>query len=166
MKRLGKLIVTGLGAGYLPIAPGTWGSLGPCVVFLALAYVVGGGLGAQVAVAVVMLLVALAFSVGCVVLGPAAEREFARKDPRTCTADEWAGQAVALIMLPIGAGFQPLITAGVAFVLFRVADIVKPPPARRMEKLPFGWGVLMDDIVAGVYANIAAHLILRMGLGQ
>jgi len=166
MSRFGKLIATGLGTGYLPVAPGTWASLVPCAIFLALGFASGSSLASQLIVAVVMTMLALLCSIACIALGPSVERTFGRTDPRQCVIDEWAGQAVALIMLPIGVGASMLKIAATAFVLFRIADIIKPPPGRRWEKLPFGWGVLMDDIVAGVYANVAAQFILRVGLKQ
>ncbi len=160
MNSLRKLLVTGLGTGYLPIAPGTWGSLAACLVFLAAARGFSGSsawtTGATIALAVLA-------SLGCVALGPFAERTFGGKDPSYCTCDEWAGQAIALIALPMGEGWAGLLIAtGAAFVAFRVFDILKPPPARQMEKLPHGWGILADDLVAGVYANITAQLALRL----
>ncbi len=156
---LKKLVVTGLGTGYLPIAPGTWGSAAVCVIFLAAAY-----LSASNCFAVNGVLFALAVfsSIGCVLLGKFTEEAFGKKDPSQCSLDEWAGQAIALLFLPLGEGPRGLlIVTAVGFLAFRIFDIVKPFPARRLEKLNHGWGVLLDDVVAGVYANIAAQLVLR-----
>jgi len=164
MGALKKMIVTGLGTGYLPVAPGTWGSAAVCVIFLAAA--LGSG-GRMVCISGTMAVVALLSAVTAVWLGRFAERTFGKKDPSRCTIDEWAGQAVALIALPLPDGpllRGCLIAAAVAFVAFRFFDIVKPPPARRMEKLPHGWGVLLDDLVAGVYANVVAQLVLRLAI--
>ncbi len=95
-------------------------------------------------------------------MGDFAKRAFGKTDPSQCTLDEWAGQAVALIALPLGGTWkQRLIAVGVAFVVFRVLDIIKPPPARQAEKLWGGLGIVADDLVAGVYANIISQLILR-----
>ena len=168
MADLRKLIVSGLGTGYLPVAPGTWASAVPCAVFLALAWALGGGrrgaLGpAEWSVAGVMALIALASSAACVALGRFTEATFGRKDPHACVIDEWAGQATALLLLPLSAGGSVWVPPIAAFAAFRLMDIIKPPPARRMEKLPAGWGVLLDDLVAGVYANAIAQLILRGG---
>ncbi|MBT3201065.1 MAG: phosphatidylglycerophosphatase A, partial [Phycisphaerales bacterium] len=89
------------------------------------------------------------------------EKAFGKKDPSQCTADEWAGQALTMLALPmIGPGAW--ITCLVGFGMFRLFDITKPPPVRQLEKLPQGWGVLVDDLAAGVYANIASQLILRL----
>ncbi len=164
MSKFRRFIVTGAGTGYLPIAPGTWGSAAACVVFLATAWASGGK---PFFVSAAMVVLVVAASAGCVALGRFAESAFGKKDPGQCTLDEWAGQALALVMLPLGAGWCDwLITAGVAFLFFRVFDIVKPSPARRLERLPHGWGIAADDLVAGVYANLAAQLLLRWGLAM
>lgn len=155
----GRLLVTGLGTGYLPIAPGTWGSAATCGVFLLVAW---GCAGRGACVTAAMALLAAAATLGCALLGRFAESAFGAKDPGRCTLDEWAGQALALCLLPIGGTWRHwLIAAGAAFVAFRVFDIVKPPPARRLEKLPHGWGIVADDLMAGLYANVVAQLVLR-----
>jgi phosphatidylglycerophosphatase A len=152
------LLLTGLGTGYLPIAPGTWGSAGACLVFLAVAFAAGGR---QVCVTGTMLIMAAAATLICGLLGGKAEADFGKKDPGQVTLDEWAGQAIALCWLPLGTGLWGLvIAAGAAFVAFRAFDILKPPPIRRLEKLPGGWGIVADDLLAGVYANIAIQIIL------
>ncbi len=158
MDRLKTLAVTGLGTGYLPIAPGTWGSAVVVALYLLIGRIDGER---SYAVDAAMVLVVVVSSVICVALGPFAERHFGKKDPGQVTIDEWAGQAVALIALPAAGVGGALTAAGVAFVAFRVFDILKPTPARQLEKLPAGWGVLCDDLAAGVYANIAAQMIVR-----
>ena len=159
MNLVRKLIVTGLGTGYLRPA-GTWGSLGACLVFLGAAWALDGR---RVCVGGAMLALAAAAAAGCVALGPFTERAFGGKDPNRCTIDEWAGQAVSLVMLPLGAGWADwLKAAGVAFAAFRVFDIVKPPPVRRLERIPGGLGIVADDIAAGVYANVFSQLALLL----
>ncbi len=158
-----KLLMTGLGTGYLPIAPGTWGSAATCVVFLAVAVAAGGK---QICLTGSMLILAAVSTVICGLLGGKAEVDFGKKDPGQVTIDEWAGQAIALCYLPLGTGPKGwIIAAGTAFLAFRVFDIIKPPPVRQLEKIPGGWGIVADDLAAGVYANIAIQLILRLGLG-
>ncbi|MHC4563612.1 MAG: phosphatidylglycerophosphatase A family protein [Planctomycetota bacterium] len=160
---LGKLIVTGLGTGYLPVAPGTWGSAAVAGLYLLLVWTTEGQ--QPLVLNAVMAAVAVAASAGCVAWGKFTERTWGRKDPGACTIDEWAGQAVALLAMPLAvceSFAHAAVLTGIAFVLFRVFDIVKPFPARRMEKLPHGWGVLADDLVAGVYANITAQLLIRL----
>jgi len=161
--RAKKFLATGAGTGYLPVAPGTWGSAAVAGIFLAVAAVSDRRM---ICVAGTMVLLAAAASIVSVALGRFVEAAFGRKDPAPCTVDEWAGQAVALIALPLGNSFADvLIAGGVGFLAFRVFDIVKPPPIRQLEKLPLGWGVLADDLAAGVYANIVAQLVLRLGGG-
>ena len=162
---LRKLIVTGLGTGYLRPAPGTWGSAGACALFLLLLWIFGPTswiLSGSMAVVVIVA------TVGCIGLGDFTEKTFGKKDPSYCTLDEWAGQAVTLINLPLGLAGDwkmHLLAVGVAFVAFRIFDIIKPPPARQAEMLSKGLGVVADDIIAGVYANIASLLILKLAVG-
>ncbi len=153
-----KFLVTGLGTGYLPIAPGTWGSGAVAAIFVAVAYFSSS----PCVLPAVMLGIAIVSSVICVVLGPFTEKAFGKKDPGACTIDEWAGQAVTLL----GATYcctslvRIMIAAGVGFIAFRVFDILKPPPIRSMEAMKHGWGVLCDDLVAGVYGYVAAWALL------
>ncbi len=159
---IGKFIVTGAGTGYLPIAPGTWGSAAVCVIYLAIFLVAQAS---PLVIDLTMVSIALVATLGCGLLGPFIEKTFAKKDPGQCTLDEWAGQAVTFLFLPMAATLPTqLVTAGVAFFAFRFFDITKPPPARQFEKLPAGWGIVADDLAAGVYANIASQLILRLAL--
>jgi len=159
MNSIRRFLITGLGLGYLPGAPGTFGSAGAAGVFALTASISPE----PICVSGAMALIAIFFSLVCVRLGPFAEKAFGRKDPSQCTADEWAGQGVAFLGLPIAAG-GTWITCLVGFAAFRVFDIVKPPPIRRLERLPQGWGVLADDLAAGVCANIVGQLVLRLWL--
>jgi phosphatidylglycerophosphatase A len=140
------------GLGFLRPAPGTWGSLPPVVV---LAVLVAAGTDAtwlHVAGAVML----LASSVACVAWGGYAEDRFGRKDAAEVVADETAGvclPAIAAVAV-FAETSERLFALAAAFVLFRLFDIVKPWPGRRLERLPRGWGVLFDDLAAGVYAMI------------
>jgi len=95
--------MTGLGTGYLPIAPGTWGSAAACVVFLAVAMLAGGK---QICLTGTMLILAAVSTLICGMLGGKAEADFGKKDPGQVTIDEWAGQAIALCYLPLGTGLR------------------------------------------------------------
>ncbi len=162
MNFLRKLFVTGLGTGYMPIAPGTWGSAGACVLFALVLWLAGPNSWLLAAVMAGVVVVGCA---GCLAWGPWMKEAFNRNDPSQCTLDEWAGQAIALIHVPLGIGWGwHGVAIGVAFLAFRVFDILKPPPARQAEAFPDGLGVVADDLIAGVYANIAAQLILRLAL--
>jgi phosphatidylglycerophosphatase A len=93
---------------------------------------------------------------------PAASRvarASARKDPSFVVIDEVAGQLVALIAIPLA---WKTFLAG--FILFRVFDIVKPPPVRQLERLPEGAGIVLDDVAAGIYALAVMHVLLYWGL--
>ncbi|MBI5725749.1 MAG: phosphatidylglycerophosphatase A [Planctomycetes bacterium] len=164
-----KLIVSGLGTGFLWPAPGTWGSAAACGAWLGVFaavknHIQGGCLWAAMSFAAG--LIAVVAAAACAALGGFAEKTFGRKDPPQCTIDEWAGQSLALVCLPLGGGgwHDVLIVAGAAFVAFRFFDILKPPPIRRFERLPAGWGIAADDLMAGVYANIVCQLVLRLWL--
>jgi phosphatidylglycerophosphatase A len=157
MNRIKALLVTGLGGGYFPIAPGTVGSAFVAAAFLITAYLSGGD---SLIVNGVLVGILIFSCVVCVMLGNFTERAFGKKDPGQCVIDEWAGQAVALLGAPLaGADVGRMLTvAAIGFFAFRVFDIFKPFPARRMEKLPKGWGVLCDDLIAGLYALVVVQL--------
>ncbi len=77
-------------------------------------------------------------------------------DPSIVVIDEFVGIWITLLFLP-----QTVASYCCAFLAFRAFDILKPPPARQLEALPHGWGIMLDDVVAGIYANIATQLIIR-----
>ena len=144
--RLALVVATGLGTGYAPVASGTFGSLPGLALAWGLAAV--GGEAALLAGAVV---VAVA---GVVAAGRAAEI-FGEEDPGRVVVDEVAGQMVALLFVP---KTLPLLAAG--FFLFRALDVWKPWPARRLEDLPGGSGIMADDLAAGIYANLILQAVV------
>ncbi len=158
-ERLKLLLATGLGTGYLPIAPGTWGSGAVTLIYVLMALA-----GASfAAISITMIALAVAFSVACVWSGGYAEQRFGQKDPGRVTADEWAGQALTYFLLPVRtvwAANWPVAVAG--FLAFRILDVIKPPPANALQEQPRGWGILLDDLFAGIYANIICQLIFRV----
>lgn len=152
-----KWVITFGGLGLSPVAPGTVGSAGTALL-LALAYYLGGDIAVKAALVVGL----VAASIACVRLGAWAQAYFGRKDPQPCVLDEVAGVCLTMLALPLwtnGRGYWTLLAA---FLAFRVFDVLKPPPARQLEKLPHGWGVLLDDLAAAVYANIACQIVLRL----
>ena len=163
-----RLWMTGLGLGYAPVASGPFGSAGAVAiaiaVWLAVRTVAGDTPPAVLDACWVVL--ALLASAGCVAWGPWAVAYFAGRckksgDPGQVVLDEWAGQWLALIALPMPTAGRMIAVLAVQFFLFRLFDVIKPPPARRLEKMPGGWGILLDDLVAGAYANVVGQLILR-----
>lgn len=145
MRRLVILLATWLGVGFAPVAPGTAGTLAAIPLFLLLSLlplygylpcVLGIGLLASWAAG-------------------EAERIFDEKDSRVIVIDEVVGFLVAMTALPLT---WPYLIAG--FCLFRVFDMIKPPPIRLIEKnVKGGWGVVLDDILAGVYAHISLRIL-------
>ncbi|MHC5211126.1 MAG: phosphatidylglycerophosphatase A family protein [Planctomycetota bacterium] len=148
-----RLIGTALGAGWLPRAPGTWGSAATLLVTAALIGVHGAGLSwdglLAGSAAGVGIAAAVATGLG-VLVGQYAEADFGRKDPGAFVLDEVAGQLVAL--LPLLPGVPSALGLLGAFLLFRLFDILKPWPCRALEALPGGVGIMADDLMAGAYA--------------
>jgi phosphatidylglycerophosphatase A len=148
------LVATFFGAGMLRPGPGTWGSLGAVLSWVAIASLIP----AQQRSLVAFIATALVTAIGI----PAATH-FARaagaKDPQQIVIDEVAGQLLTLALAPLA--WKPLAAA---FILFRAFDILKPWPIRRLEKLPEGTGIVLDDLGAGVYAAIVLQLLLRAGI--
>ncbi len=168
MSRGGELLktacITVLGSGFAPFASGSWGSLTALLLFLPIwsgAAVSGSRPGLEVATLIGILLACWL----SVLWGPWAIHRFGRKDPKQFVLDEFAGQWVALLALPMGMGVDAwsafCVLAGQLF-WFRLFDVIKPPPARQMERLPAGWGILVDDLFAGAYANIVGQLAWRL----
>ena len=158
MRKLVLFIATGAGTGYAPIAPGTAGSALAATIWIVAVPWLGLSQPSWALVVVLGTGVAI-WSAG------EAERIFASHDDGRITVDEVVGQGVALMFLPLGsAGSFPmaLAVAGLAFLLFRLFDIWKPEPVRRLEGLPGGAGVVADDLMAGVYANLCGQLVWRV----
>ena len=146
MRAFGVFIATGGYAGYVPVAPGTAGSL----VGLGVHALVRWSGGCRLEVLVVSMIVVVGIwsaSVG--------ERHFGREDPGYIVIDEVAGMLVTLLWLPV-----TWLGALVGFLAFRVFDIFKPFPARSAERLPRGWGVMVDDLVAAVYGHLVVRLLV------
>ncbi len=145
LDRTAHVLASGFGSGHSPIVPGTAGSAVGALLFLPL---VGRGLGWQVAAAT------LVFFLGVAASARVARRR-GQEDPSVVVIDEIVGQWITYIALPF-----TLTSALVGFVLFRIMDVVKPWPARQFEALPGGWGIMTDDVMAGLYANLALRLVL------
>jgi phosphatidylglycerophosphatase A len=168
------LAIATCGVGYLPLAPGTWGSLLAVGFYLGLQNVVFAFVRAWarensvlllaptvVYIAAELLVITLITLVGTWAASR-AEELLAIKDPAKVVIDEVAGQLIALLaVLPrLDPGWSSIL---VAFVSFRLFDIIKPYPARRLEKLESGLGIMSDDIVAGAYAAVATSVVIAVG---
>lgn len=168
LSRLGHALVTTFGLGLRRPAPGTWGSLPPVLLAAILFFLGLGPDGTIVNWLVyngVLLAIFIVFSTACVRYGDAAEARFGRKDPGQVCADETAGQCLALMFLPGYAVATDTSAAAMlllAFFAFRIFDILKPWPAGRLQRIPGGWGVLIDDWAAGFYAAIVVQLVAHL----
>jgi phosphatidylglycerophosphatase A len=146
-------LATGFYSGYAPAMPGTFGS----VVGLALAWLVTVPLAYRSAAAAFVLLAAF-FATGCWLAGR-AEELFNQRDSSRIVIDEIVGMALTMYLCPA----TDWITFAIGFALFRLFDILKPEPARTIDRrMRGGVAVMLDDIAAAVYANLALHVIALM----
>jgi phosphatidylglycerophosphatase A len=144
-----RFLATAGFTGYLPAAPGTFGTLVAIPLYLVLS---------RLNLPVRALIVA-AFAAAAVPVAGSAERRAGVKDPGSIVIDEVAGFLVAML------GVAPkLSTVAAGFLLFRAFDILKPPPVNQAQRLPGGLGIVADDVLAGLYTNLALRLALGRGL--
>jgi phosphatidylglycerophosphatase A len=142
-----KAILSFFGTGYVPVAPGTAASAVAILAHSCIFWTLDRGLATAVSAAV-----ALGFAAATVFWGREAERLHGARDPGWVVSDEVAGQLVA------AAGIGGHVGLAVAFAGFRLLDIAKPFPIRRFERLPGGWGILADDLAAGVFVAAVIRL--------
>jgi phosphatidylglycerophosphatase A len=148
-------VATFLGIGFLKPGPGTIASAPVALIWLFLGTHHGGP-----AFNAYWTIVAIVITLLGVAASNIVARQSGIEDPSHVVIDEVAGQAIALIGAP-GFGWKYSFAA---FILFRVFDIVKPPPVRQLERLPGGWGIMMDDVAAGVFALVLLHIAARFHL--
>lgn len=138
-----KFLGSGFFTGYIPFASGTFGSLAALLVY----YIPGFE-----KLYIIIPAILLAASYGIFIAGK-FEKVYG-KDPSECTIDEVAGMWISLLFLP-----KNLILSLIAFVIWRAMDIIKPYPVHRLEDLPGGWGIMLDDIAAALYSLAIVHII-------
>jgi phosphatidylglycerophosphatase A len=146
-------IATWFGCGYAPVAPGTAGSLAALIIAIALHHFTGSERGT------LMMMTAILLAPGIWSAGVVA-KETNTTDPRIVVVDEVIGQWITLA----GAATFNWKTWLAAFVLFRLLDMWKPAPARQLESLPGGWGIVADDVMAGLYGALAIFVLDRLHL--
>ena len=150
MRKPGLFIATCGYVGYVPVAPGTAGSIAGLALYGAAGLL--GGTQVEIGVLAVVLAVGVWSSA-------ASERHLGETDPGVIVIDEVAGMLITLLAL------QPTWGGALAgFLAFRFFDVVKPFPARWAERLPGGWGVMADDVIAGLYAHLVLRLLLWAGV--
>ena len=137
------MIATCFNIGCLPIMPGTWASMVAMLLYI----LVRGNTG------LVVFFAALFFVLGVWASG-IVEKKVGSKDPSVVVIDELMGQFVTLMFLPFS-----LLNICLGFILFRFFDIIKTPIGRKIEELPSGWGIMLDDLFAGILANLCLRLI-------
>lgn len=146
MKFLSRILATGIYSGYFPVAPGTVGSaLGLLLLFIFPA-LTGWNL---------LVLSAVLFFIG--VWAATAVEKTDGKDASIINIDEIVGMWLSVVFLPDWIQWYWLI---IAFFIFRIFDIIKPPPVNISQKISRGWGVMIDDVLAGLYTNLFLRLLL------
>ncbi len=139
-----KLIGSGFFTGYIPVASGTFGSL--VAIFI---YLIPGFEQLHIILPAIVIL----FTYG-VYVSSKFEKVYG-DDPSQCTVDEVVGTWISLIAIP-----KSVLLILTSFFIWRALDIIKPFPARGSEKLPGGWGIMIDDVISGFYSLILVHLIV------
>ncbi len=145
MQKAIKFITSFFYLGHFPVMPGTIGSLGA----IALYYVIKNNTAIYIITTITIFLAGM-------FLCTAAEKIYGKKDPKEVVIDEACGMMLSLIFLPYS--IQIAVTG---FLLFRVFDIIKPPPSRKMESLSGASGIMLDDIVAAIYTNMILQILTR-----
>jgi phosphatidylglycerophosphatase A len=149
-----RVIATLFGIGRLRPGPGTWASAVTVILWTLLSRTIAASAQTYIAIALAVFVIFIGI--------PAAtrvSRSAGVKDPQFVVIDEVAGQLVALIGVPLE--WKSFLAA---FILFRVFDILKPPPVRQLEALPEGVGIVLDDVAAGLFALVTVHLLLHFRL--
>lgn len=140
-----KILGSGFYTGYIPIASGTFGSLAALVIYL-----IPGFEKLYVLIPFILVFIVLGIKIGNkfdVIYG---------KDPSECTIDEVVGMWISLIYVP-----KSFMNIFIAFIIWRILDIIKPYPARDSEKLNGGLGIMMDDIISSFYSLFIVHIIIN-----
>lgn len=146
MRKKAKLISSFFYIGHSPYMPGTVGSIGGLVIYFMvrtndILYAFG---------------ILFIFTLGVMFAGE-AEKIYKHKDPRMIVIDEATGMLLSLFCVPFS-----MFSVILGFFLFRIFDILKPPPAKRMEKLTGSMGIMFDDIIAAIYTNLILQVIFRV----
>jgi phosphatidylglycerophosphatase A len=147
MKKMNRFLLffsAGFGVGYSPIAPGTLGTLLAIPLYFFLS---------QIPFPLYELTL-LAFFFLSTWISEQAQLYWRKKDDQRIVIDEMMGFLVTMLWVP-----KTTLTIIAGFILFRLFDIIKPPPIRRLENVKGGYGVVLDDVVAGIYGNIILHII-------
>jgi phosphatidylglycerophosphatase A len=166
------LAIATCGVGFMPIAPGTWGSLVGLGIFLSIGWstwplLASAGpshLDLRPGLLAMELVAILIITLSGIWAASRVEELLGRKDPGKVVVDEVAGQMISLLPLAVLSMNHMKVWILVSFFLFRLFDIVKPYPARRFEALHGGLGIMADDLVAGFYGALATAMLIVLFL--
>jgi phosphatidylglycerophosphatase A len=150
MLRLNRIVATVGGIGYLPFAPGTFAAALAALIWYLIPVTAGLNQWQLPSVVAVTLFGVYSSAKVCVK---------GVKDPSYVVIDEWAGMWISLLFLP-----PTVMNIIIAFILFRFFDIAKPLGIRKMEKQKNGWGIMLDDVLAGIYSNFVLRLLIVLKL--
>jgi phosphatidylglycerophosphatase A len=142
-----KLLGSGFYTGYIPFASGTFGSLVAILIYLIIPK-------SEDYRALLFLIVF--FSISGIIVAGKFEKKYG-KDPSQCTIDEWIGTWISLINIP-----KEIIWITLAFLIWRLLDIIKPFPARKVENLNGGFGIIADDLISGFYTFLIMQIIFHL----
>ena len=148
-----EFLFTGFYSGYCPVAPGTAGTFVAMLLYILQNILLGDMLGGSIVY--LNILIVLVLISPSIKLGDAAEVFFKTKDPQQVVLDEMMGYWIGILFIPFS-----LTGAVMAFILFRIFDIVKPFPARNLESLKGGLGIMIDDYIAGIYTCICMNILI------
>ncbi len=155
-----RLLTSCFGLGWLPLVPGTWGSIPPALIWMLLS----AGQIKPAIITAIMIVFTLSGSAVCVVCTPAISRLSGKTDPNEIVSDEFAGQSLVFLLAGSFISDHVYITAFAGFFVFRVFDTLKPWPINAVEQLAAGWGVLADDLLAAVLTAVVLILFNFAGL--
>ncbi len=144
---LSKIIATGFFSGYMPVAPGTAGSLVAVLIYW---FFINSNLHLSI-------ILFIFFIFGILTSAELEKRD--GHDPSIVVVDEMVGMWISLLFVE-----KKFLTVLISFLAFRAMDVIKPPPAKKFDNMKGGFGIIMDDVVAGIYANIITqvlHLFLK-----
>ncbi len=146
LTKIELVLGSGLLTGFSPFAPGTVGSFAAVLVYLIPGF----------ENPTIMLFFIVSFTVIGIPIATKFEKIYG-KDPRQCTIDEFVGTWISLLFVP-----KRAIFILIAFIIWRLLDILKPYPARQLEDMKGGAGIMFDDVVSGIYSLIIIHIIISL----
>ena len=154
--RIAWFIGSGFGCGLSPLAPGSVGSLAAAIILYLLSFAMPGMPGGWERTVILAAMSGVGLAVGVWATGRMSTAE--NPDPGSATWDEFVGMWLTCLLIP----FHSPVWLAIAFLVFRALDVLKPWPCRRLERLPGGWGIMLDDVGAGLWGMLIMLLLLAL----